>query len=69
MDKSFWDAYPKDKEGMLKVVAKGIWFDGDNLPPAPEGFDWQLDNGGLRSSFGNRYRLWHPDLGYMKGSE
>lgn len=41
----------------------------EQMPIAPDGYYWELDNGGLRMKNVFSYRLWSMEFGYMPKSE
>jgi hypothetical protein len=55
------DTHKADLEHALKYAL--------NVPTPPEGYEWNLDNGGIRFQGAMTYRLWHNKFGYMPMSE
>jgi hypothetical protein len=64
--------YDNEADFLFHEVKDGIRFHGEEgaLPTPPEGYYWQLDEGGLRMSIAPHcYRLWNNKLGYMPAAE
>lgn len=69
---NFWDQFSSKEPNFENEVRRGIWFESDGfnpLPEPPEGYHWELDNGGLHIGNSITYRLWSNKIGYMPGSE